>query len=339
MFRHTSRMSRALLPVAAAALVLGTAACGGSSDNSTSGSTAGSTPAAPAGSGSKLVVVITPSPDNVFFKAEQDAAAAKAKELGYETLVISHDDDPTKQSQAFDTAISRKAAAIILDNAGADVTVTAVKKAKDAGIPSFLIDREINQTGVAVAQIVSNNAQGASLGGQEFAKQMKNTGSYAELTGKETDTNAGVRSKGYHDILDQIPGLKMVAQQTANWDQAEALAKTQTILQAHPDIKGIIAGNDTMALGAQAALDAAGKKDVVVTGFDGSPDVVSSIKAGKIKATVLQPASQIAEMAVQQADEYIKGGGKASQPEKQSVDCVLVTKDNADKVTNFAVAG
>jgi erythritol transport system substrate-binding protein len=337
MFRHTSRMSRALLPVAAAALVLGTAACSSSAGGSTGGST--SPAAAAAGSGSKLVVIITPSPDNVFFKAEQDAAAAKAKALGYETLVISHDDDPTKQSQAFDTAISRKAAAIILDNAGADVTVTAVKKAKDAGIPSFLIDREINQTGVAVAQIVSNNAQGASLGGQEFAKKMNNTGSYAELTGKETDTNAGVRSKGYHDILDQIPAMKMVAQQTANWDQAEALAKTQTILQAHPDIKGIIAGNDTMALGAQAALDAAGKKDVVVVGFDGSPDVVSSIKAGKIAGTVLQPASQIAEMAVQQADEYIKGGGKASQPEKQSVDCILVTKDNADKVTNFAAAG
>ena len=62
----------------------------------------------------------------MFFKAEQEAAEAKAKKLGYKTLVISHDDDPTKQSQAFDTAISRQAAgAIILDNAGADVTVTA----------------------------------------------------------------------------------------------------------------------------------------------------------------------------------------------------------------------
>jgi erythritol transport system substrate-binding protein len=335
MFRHTSRMSKLLVPIAAAALALATAACGSNSGDS---STSGSSAAASSASGSKLVVIITPSPDNVFFKAEQDAAKAKAEELGYETLVISHDDDPTKQSQAFDTAISRKAAAIILDNAGADVTVTAVQKAKDAGIPSFLIDREINQTGVAAAQIVSNNAQGASLGGAEFAKLMGNKGEYAELTGKETDTNAGVRSKGYHDILDQIPDMKMVAQQTANWDQAEALAKTQTILQAHPNIKGIIAGNDTMALGAQAALDAAGKKGVVVVGFDGSPDVVDSIKGDKIKATVLQPASQIAEMAVEQADAFIKSG-KASQDEKQSVDCVLVNSENADKVTNFAVSG
>jgi erythritol transport system substrate-binding protein len=251
--------------------------------------------------------------------------------------VLSHDDDPTKQSQEIDTAISRKAAAIILDNAGADASVAAIQRAKDAKIPTFLIDREINKAGVAVAQIVSNNAQGAGLGGQEFAKLMDGKGEYAELTGKPTDTNAGVRSQGYHGVLDQYPDLKMVAQQSANWDQAEALSKTQTILQAHPAIKGIIAGNDTMALGAYAAVQAA-EKDVIVVGFDGSPDVVSSILKDGIKATVLQPASKIAEMAVDQADAYIKTG-KADQPEKQSVDCVLVTPDNAKSVTNFAVTG
>ncbi|MFF5078395.1 D-ribose ABC transporter substrate-binding protein [Actinoplanes sp. NPDC000266] len=324
------KFRKLILPIGVAA-VLALAACGGGDGDSDDSSSSGSTPAA-----SKLIVIITPSPDNVFFKAEQDAADAQAKKLGYETLVLSHDDDPTKQSQEIDTAISRKAAAIILDNAGADASVTAIQRAKDANIPTFLIDREINKTGVAVAQIVSNNAQGAGLGGQEFAKLMGNKGEYAELTGKPTDTNAGVRSQGYHGILDQYPDLKMVAQQTANWDQAEALQKTQTILQAHPNIKGIIAGNDTMALGAWAAVQAA-KKDIVVVGFDGSPDVVNSILKDGIKATVLQPASKIAEMAVTQADEYIKTG-KASQPEKQSIDCVLVNADNAKSVTNFAVA-
>jgi erythritol transport system substrate-binding protein len=312
--------------------VLALSACSSGNDNEAS--SGGGSSAAPA---SKLMVIITPSPDNVFFKAEQDAASAQAKKLGYETLVLSHDDDPTKQSQEIDTAISRKAAAIILDNAGADASVTAVQRAKDAGIPTFLVDREINKTGVAVAQIVSNNAQGAGLGGQEFAKLMDGKGEYAELTGKPTDTNAGVRSQGYHGVLDQYPNLKMVAQQSANWDQAEALSKTQTILQAHPNIKGIIAGNDTMALGAYAAVQAA-KKNVLVVGFDGSPDVVSSIMKDGIKATVLQPASKISEMAVDQADAYIKAGGKASQPEKQSIDCVLVNPDNAPQVKNFAVS-
>ena len=325
-------MRRFLLPVGVAALLAVSACGGGGSDEGASSGASGGSGAA------KLIVIITPSPDNVFFKAEQDAAAAQAKKLGYETLVLSHDDDPTKQSQEIDTAISRKAAAIILDNAGADSSVAAVQRAKDAKIPTFLIDREINKTGVAVAQIVSNNSQGAGLGGQEFAKLMDGKGQYAELTGKPTDTNAGVRSQGYHGVLDQYPDLKMVAQQTANWDQAEALQKTQTILQAHPKIKGIIAGNDTMALGAYAAVQAAKNKDIIVVGFDGSPDVVSSILKNGIKATVLQPASKIAEMAVDQADQYIKTG-KAGQSEKQSIDCVLVNADNAKSVSNFAVAG
>lgn len=329
----TRRRVAVALTAVAAGLAL--TACGSSSSGSSNA--APSSAATQGAAGSKLVVIITPSPDNVFFKAEQDAAKAEAEKLGYETLVLSHDDDPTKQSQAIDTAISRKAAAIILDNAGADATVTAVQKAKDAGIPSFLIDREINATGVAVAQIVSNNFQGATLGGQEFAKQMANSGEYIELLGKQTDTNAGIRSKGYHSILDQIPALKMVAQQSANWDQAEALQKTQTLLQAHPDVKGIIAGNDTMALGAQAALDAAGKKGVIVVGFDGSPDVAASILKDAIKATVLQPASQIAQMAVDQADQFVKTGS-TGKPEKQSVDCVLITKENAAKLQNFALA-
>ncbi len=144
----------------------------------------------------KLIAIIVPSPENPFFKAESDAAAAKAQSLGYETLVLVHNDDPVKQDQLFDTAIARKAAAIIADNAGADATIAAVKKAKDAGIPSFLIDREINATGVALAQLVSNNYQGATLGAQEFIKLLGEKGDYVELIGKETDTNAGVRSRG-----------------------------------------------------------------------------------------------------------------------------------------------
>ncbi len=323
MHRFLSRSLAGVTAVTLAAMSL--TACGDDSK-----------PAAGKDGGSKLIVIITPSPDNVFFKAEQQAADAEAKKLGYTTLVLSHDDDPTKQSQEIDTAISRKAAAIILDNAGADSTVTALQKAAKAGIPSFLIDREINQTGIAKAQIVSNNSQGATLGGQEFAKAMDQSGEYFELTGKETDTNAGVRSKGYHSVLDQFPKMKMVAQQSANWDQTEALQKVQTMLQAHPKVKGIIAGNDTMALGAWAALQAAKKTDVIVTGFDGSPDVVSSVLKDGVRATVLQPAAKISQMAVDQADKYIKTGS-TGQPEKQSVDCVLVNKDNAAKVSNFSL--
>ncbi|MCV3767900.1 D-ribose ABC transporter substrate-binding protein [Rhizobium sp. TRM95796] len=283
-----------------------------------------------------LIAIITPSHDNPFFKAEAVGAEAKAKELGYDTLVLVHDDDANKQSQLIDTAIGRGAKAIILDNAGSEASIAAVKKAKDAGVPSFLIDREINATGIAVSQIVSNNYQGAQLGAEEFVKLMGEKGNYVELLGREADLNAGIRSKGYHDVIDDYPEMKMVAQQSANWSQTEGYSKMETILQANPDIQGVIAGNDTMAMGAIAALQAAGRKDVIVVGFDGSNDVRDSIKAGGIKATVMQPAYAQAQLAVTQADQYIKTG-KGPAEEKQLMDCVLITADNADKLETFAL--
>jgi len=290
-----------------------------------------------AASAKDLIAIITPSHDNPFFKAEATGAQARAKELGYDTIVLVHDDNANKQNELFDTAIARKAKAIILDNAGAEASVAAVKKAKDAGIPSFLIDREINATGIAVSQIVSNNYQGAQLGAEEFVKLMKEKGQYVELVGRESDTNAGVRSKGYHDVIDKYPDLKMVARQSANWSQPEAFKIMESILQANTDIKGVISGNDTMAMGAWAALVAAKRTDVIVVGFDGSNDVRDSIKKGGIKATVLQPAYRQAQLAVEQADKFIKTGA-TGQAEKQLMDCILINAKNAGKLETFSLS-
>lgn len=286
------------------------------------------------GGGSKIVYIITPSHSNPFFKTEAEAAAAKAKALGYEVKTVSHDDDPTKQAELFDTAISEKAAAIICDNAGSDATVAAVKKARDNNIPTFLIDREINESGIAISQIVANNYQGAKAVAEIFVEAMGEKGKYAELLGKESDTNAGVRSKAFHEVIDQYSDMKLVATQTANWEQTEAYTKMETILQSNPDIKGVICGNDTMAMGAAAAIKAAGLKGIAIIGVDGSDDVRDAIKAGDITATALQQAALISEMAVEQADKYLKTGATGAD-EKQLVDCIAITKDNADKLSAF----
>lgn len=292
-------------------------------------------PGAGGDAGPKRMAVITPSHDNPFFKSEAEAADTRARELGYEVSVSSHDDDANKQDQLIDIAIARKVSAIVLDNAGADASIGAVTKAKQAGIPVFLIDREINATGVAAAQIVSDNYQGATLGAEEFVRLMGETGAYVELVGKESDTNAGIRSRGYHDVIDKFTGLKMVGRQSANWSQNEAFQKMETLIQGNRGIKGVLAGNDTMALGAMAALKAAGLANVIVVGFDGSPDAVASIKAGEIKATVLQPAAAIARLAVDQAHKFITSGS-TGQPEKQAINCELITAANADQFGVFA---
>lgn len=286
------------------------------------------------GGGSNIIYIITPSHSNPFFKAEAEAAAAKAKELGYEVKTVSHDDDATKQSELFENAIADKAAAIICDNAGADATVAAVQKARDNNIPTFLIDREINASGIAISQIVANNYQGAKGVAEVFVEAMNEEGKYAELLGKESDTNAGVRSSAFHEVIDQYPDIEMVAQQTANWEQTEAYEKMDTILQSHPDIKGVVCGNDTMAMGAIAAIEAAGLKNIVVIGVDGSDEAAAEIKAGRMTATALQQAALMAEMAVEQAHDYLTKG-TTGLDEKQLVDCIIITKDNVDKLKGF----
>ena len=281
-----------------------------------------------------LVVVLVPSQDNPFFKAEADAAAARARELGYRVRVDAHDDDAYRQDNLIDSAIASNAAILILDNAGTDSSVSAVRRAAKAGILCFLIDRAINTTGLAKAQIQSDNDQGARLVATEFAHSLGNKGEYVELLGRESDTNALVRTTGFHAVLDAIPGLRMVAAQSANWSQAEAFSKTETMLQAHAQIAGIIAGNDTMALGAVAAVKGAGLKGIKIVGFDGSPDAVAAIKSAELQATALQPAVLIARLAMDEADRMVKTGS-TGKPEIQVIPCELVTKANADEYQNF----
>jgi erythritol transport system substrate-binding protein len=281
-----------------------------------------------------LVVVLVPSQDNPFFKAEADAAALRAVQLGYRVRVDAHDDDAYRQDNLIDSAIASNAAILILDNAGTDASVSAVRRAARAGIKCFLIDRAINTTGLAKAQIQSDNDQGARLVAAEFARSVGNKGEYVELLGRESDTNARVRTNGFHAVLDAIAGMKIVSAQSANWSQAEAFAKTETMLQAHGHIAGIIAGNDTMALGAAAAVKGAGLKGIKIVGFDGSPDAVAAIRAGELQATALQPAVLIARLAMDEADEMMKTGS-TNKPEIQVIPCELVTKANADEYREF----
>lgn len=282
-----------------------------------------------------LIVILIPAQDNPFFKVEGEAAAARAVALGYRVRVDAHQDDAYRQDNLVDAAIASNAAAIILDNAGADSSIAAVRRATRAGIPCFLIDREIEADGIAKAQIIADNNQGAQIVAAEFARAMGPAGGeYAELLGRESDTNAQVRTHGFHAVLDSQPSLARVSAQSANWSQSEAYQKTETILQAHGEIRGIIAGNDTMALGAVAAVRSSGKTGIVITGFDGSPDAVAAVRSGGLRATTLQPAVLIARLAVDEANQFLKTGA-TGKPERQVVPCDLVTQSNADDYGEF----
>lgn len=164
------------------------------------------------------IYVITSSYATPLFEVEAKKVEEDAEALGYSVKAVSHDDDLTKQSQIIETAIADKAVGIVLDNAGAEGSVEAVKNAKEAGIPTVIIDRELASEGDAIAQFVSNNYQGAQAVAEVFVEAMGEEGKYAELLGKETETACTVRSQGFHDVIDQYEDLEMVAQDTANWN-------------------------------------------------------------------------------------------------------------------------
>lgn len=330
-----------------AAMVTAMVGCGGSSsapaEDGTEAPAAEATTAAEeevlnVNAANKLIYCITPSTSNPYFGTVQDACKEEGEKLGYTVKCVSHDDDATKQAELFDTAISEGASAIVCDNAGADASIEAVEKAKAAGIPTFMVDREINQEGLCVSQIVANNNQGATAAAQYLVEETGGEGKYAELLGLESDTNCQVRSDAFHAVIDET-NMEMVAQQSANWDQTEGQTKAETILQQYPDIVAIVCGNDTMACGAAAAVASANlDHEVFIIGVDGSNDMRDNIIDGKTTATALQQIDVITRNAVNQANDYLTTGTTGLE-EKQLVDCVLINKDNADKLDNFVYSG
>lgn len=280
-----------------------------------------------------LITIVVNDPSNPYWLTEGNVASAEAKKLGYTAKVAASKGDVNTEANIINTAIANHSAGIILDPANASGSIGNIKRAMKAKIPVFLVNAEINQTGVALGQLVSNNAQGAAIGAQQWIKVAGTKGKYAELFGLPSDNNAATRANGYQSVISQYPGWKKVAQQTANWDRALGQQKMQSILQAHPDINAVISGNDEMALGAIAALKQAGKLDKVkVGGFDGSPDAVAAIKSGQLQYTVLQPVATFAAKAVDELNTYITKGKKPAE-EKQSFNCILITKANVDKMT------
>ncbi len=197
--------SRSLL---AGAVLIGLAACGGGGSSSAGGAAAPSESGAGGGTAGGPISVITVDPSNPYWKAEVDTAVAEFKKLGYEPTTSAHKNDPDTQNQLIETAINDKVKGVLLDPAGADESVAAVQKLVDAKIPVVLINAEISKTGLAKAQIVSNNAQGATVGAEEWAKAMNYKGTYVELFGKPSDNNAQVRSDGYKGVISQYPRLE-----------------------------------------------------------------------------------------------------------------------------------
>lgn len=281
----------------------------------------------------KIAIVIS-TLNNPWFVVLAETAKARATELGYDATIFDSQNDTAKEASHFENLIAGGYKAVIFNPTDADGSVANVLKAKAAGIPVFCIDREINSTNAATCQMLSDSYAGCVKLGQYFVKTVGKEGNYVELLGLVGDNNTWNRSKGFHSVVDRFPGLKMVAQQSADFDRAKGLEVMESMLQAHPDIKAVFCGNDAMAMGAYQALVSAGKdKQVKVFGFDGANDVVKLISEGKIAATGMQFPKVMARTAAEYADEYLKG--RRDFPQKIPVKVDLVTPENVSNYGDY----
>jgi len=278
----------------------------------------------------KKMAVIISTLNNPWFVVLAESAADRAKELGYEATIFDSQNNSAKEAEHFDNVIAMGYDAILINPTDADGSVLNVKRAKEAGIPTFCMDREINARDAAVTQLLSDNFTGCVKLGQYFVRQLNKKGNYVEILGLVGDNNTWNRSNGFHSVVDEFPELKMVAQQSADFDRNKAMDVMETIMQANPDIDAVFCGNDAMAMGAYQAVLAAGKANQIkVFGFDGADDAVLGIAQGKIAATVMQFPVLESRTSAEMADEYIKG--KRDFARKTPVEVILITPENVQK--------
>lgn len=278
----------------------------------------------------KRMAVVISTLNNPWFVVLANTAADKAREMGYEAVIFDSQNNSAKEAEHFENIIASGFDAILLNPTDADGSIVNVQMAKDAGVPTFCMDREVNSKDAAVTQILSGNFSGCVKIGEYFVKLLNGSGQYAELLGLVGDNNTWNRSMGFHSVVDKFPDLEMVAQQSADFDRNTALEVTESILQAHPDIDAIFCGNDAMAMGAYQAVLAAGKTDQIkVFGFDGADDVINSIAAGRIVATGMQFPRLIATKAAEYADQYLQGDENI--PGKIPIEVELITKENVEQ--------
>ncbi|MGD1037950.1 MAG: ribose ABC transporter substrate-binding protein RbsB [Roseiarcus sp.] len=261
--------------------------------------------AAGAAQAADKIALVVSTLNNPFFVTLENGAKDKAKELGYDLIVLDSQNDPAKELANVEDVLNQSIKALLLNPADSDAAKASVRAAIAKNVPVLTLDRAAN--GVTVAShIASDNVAGGKMAGDLIAQKLGGKGNVVELQGVPGTSAARDRSKGFMEAMAAAPGLKVVASQTANFDRTQGLNVMENILQAHPDIDAVFAANDEMALGAIKAIQAANRK-IVVVGFDGTDDGVAAVKSGAMFASIAQQPALIGSLGVEAADKVIKG--------------------------------
>ena len=264
----------------------------------------GKSPVALTGGG-KLIGASLLTLQNPFFKVIGDSLKEEAAKNGYETLVVSADNDVARQSNQVKDFIVKKCAAIVLSPADSKSIVPVIQEANAAGIPVFTVDIPCNEPGVKIAtQIATDNFGGGREAATAMIEALGPQGGKVGVLDLKQVESCILRVKGFKEVISAhnqaSPNkIEIVSELDGGGAKDKGFKAAEDMLQAHPDLRGFFAINDPSALGARAALEKAGRADSVkIVGFDGQPEGKQAIKEGKIYADPIQfPDRMGAEIA------------------------------------------
>ncbi|MFI0811167.1 ABC transporter permease/substrate-binding protein [Streptomyces echinatus] len=262
--------------------------------------------------------------NNPFFVQIRAGAQAEAEKLGVDLTVTDAQNDASQQANQLQNFTSSGLGAIIVNPVDSDAAGNSVKAADKARIPVVAVDRGVNKASVDTL-VASDNVAGGELAAKTVAERLGGKGKIVILQGQAGTSAARERAAGFARGLKAYPGIQVLAQQPADFDRTKGLDVMSNLLQAHPDVQGVIAANDEMALGAIKALGSRAGKSVQVVGFDGTPDGLTAVKDGTLYASVAQQPSQLGRIAVDNALKAVRGD-KVEPMVKVPVK--VVTKDN-----------
>lgn len=278
--------------------------------------------------------------NNPWWISVSDFAQQEADALGVGlTIAIPQEEvDLEKQVSMIEAAIEHNADAIVISAASSDGVVPAIQKARDAGMKIVNFDTRISDKSVVDAFVGGDDVAGAYKAGKYICEQLGGEGEVAIITGLMAQSTGVDRHKGFMDACAEYPGIKVVAEQGAEWSSDKAADVTTNILTAHPDVKGIFACNDQMAVGMVNAAKSVGKTadDLVLVGFDGILDAVDLTMSGDLDAFVSLPNLDEGSMGIKLAAALVMNPDYEYDREI-IYDCTLVTKDMAEGLTDQTI--
>lgn len=242
--------------------------------------------------------------NNPFFVSVKDGITTLANENKTKTIVSDAQNDASKQSNDIDDLIQQNVDVLLVNPVDSSAIQPAVEAANEANIPVIALDRN-SDGGDILTLVASDNVKGGEMAASFIVEKVGNGAKVVQLEGTPGASATRERGKGFENIAEKE--LKVVQSQSADFDRAKGLSVMENMLQSNSDITAVFAQNDEMALGAVEALKAAGKKDVLVIGFDGNEDGVKAVKDGTMAATVAQQPVEMGKLALQAAYDHFEG--------------------------------